>query len=187
MENPLVNIDGEAIERTVTDMYKTMQRSIRLFSDIPAVQKVAIDVRNSIEEFKPLVPLIQAVRSPGMRERHWEQFKEETAIEIVIDPNLTFSNCLEMGIDEHSEYLSTVADNASKEYSIEIALDKMEAEWEEYKIELTPYKSTGEDLQDQFENYLLVIISFRYLYYESCRRGHSAVGRPSCHDATAEL
>lgn len=78
MDNPLVNIDAEAIERNVNEMYKTMQKSIRIFADIEAVQSVAIEIKNQIDKFKPLIPLIQSVRNPGMRQRHWDNFREET-------------------------------------------------------------------------------------------------------------
>jgi dynein heavy chain len=78
MDNPLVNVDGEAIERMVADMYKTMLKSIRVFAEIEAVQQVAIEVKNQIEEFKPLIPLLLSLRNPGMRQRHWEDFKNET-------------------------------------------------------------------------------------------------------------
>lgn len=76
MDNPLANVDADSIERTVAEMYKVMQKSIRVFSDIPAVQSVAIEIKNQIEQFKPLIPLILSVRNPGMRQRHWEEFKE---------------------------------------------------------------------------------------------------------------
>lgn len=78
MDNPLVNVDGEAIERIVNEMYKTMVKSIRTFAEIVAVQNVAIEIRRQIDEFRPLIPLIQAVRSPGMRPRHWDHILEET-------------------------------------------------------------------------------------------------------------
>lgn len=78
MDNPLVNIDGESIERQVNEMFKSMVKSTRVFAEIPLVQKVALDIREKIEEFRPLVPLIAAIRSPGMRDRHWEMFQEET-------------------------------------------------------------------------------------------------------------
>lgn len=83
MDNPLVNIDGESIDRTVTEMYKTMIKSIKTFADIPAVKSVAVEIKRQIEEFKPYIPLIQAIRSPGMRQRHWEQFQSETGKYII--------------------------------------------------------------------------------------------------------
>lgn len=80
MDNPMVNVDSEAMERNVTEMYKTIVKSVRIFSDMPGVQKVAHKIRDEIDEFKPHIPLIQSLRSPGMRQRHWDQFKEETGI-----------------------------------------------------------------------------------------------------------
>lgn len=76
MDNPLVNVDGESIERTVNEMYKIMQKSIRVFAEIEAVQSVGIEIKNQIDNFRPLIPLIQSVRNPGMRQRHWDLFKE---------------------------------------------------------------------------------------------------------------
>lgn len=36
------------------------------------VSEVAIEIKGFIEEFKPFIPLIQGLRNPGMRNRHWE-------------------------------------------------------------------------------------------------------------------
>lgn len=78
MGNPLVNIDGESIDRLAGDMYKTMQKCQRIFLDIPPNYKLATDVKSEIDDFRPLIPLIQALRSPGMKERHWEEIAKTT-------------------------------------------------------------------------------------------------------------
>lgn len=78
MDNPLINVDGESIDRIVSEMYKTMVKSVRVFAEIEAVQSVALEIKSQIEQFKPLIPLLQAVRNPGMRLRHWDQLKEIT-------------------------------------------------------------------------------------------------------------
>lgn len=36
------------------------------------VQDVASEIKEKIEEFRPYIPLIQGLRNPGMRNRHWE-------------------------------------------------------------------------------------------------------------------
>ena len=33
---------------------------------------VAQQIKQDIEEFKPYIPLIQGLRNPGMRQRHWD-------------------------------------------------------------------------------------------------------------------
>ena len=37
------------------------------------VQEVAQEIKRKIEDFKPFIPLIQGLRNPGMRSRHWDQ------------------------------------------------------------------------------------------------------------------
>nr|XP_022908003.1 dynein heavy chain 1, axonemal-like [Onthophagus taurus] len=143
MDNPLVNIDGDSIERVTNDMQKMMIKLSRTFQDIPAVQDIAILIRDEIEEFKPNVPLIQALRNPGMRERHWEQVAEQTGIQITLTSTTTYKDCLNLGILPFADVLVKASDEASKEYGIEQVLEKMLGDWEGAYLELTAYKNTG--------------------------------------------
>lgn len=107
------------------------------------MQHVAIEIKDQIEEFKPNIPLIQALRNPGMRNRHWEMLTEELKLPVRPKKDLTFKKCLEMGFDKHIDKISKVAEIAGKEYTIEQALDKMEGEWKSIKFDVLPYKQTG--------------------------------------------
>jgi len=44
-----------------------------------------------------------------------------------------------LGVQNHIEEVKQMADNASKEYTIEIALNKMMDEWKGVKLQLLPY------------------------------------------------
>ncbi|NXD64149.1 DYH1 protein, partial [Eolophus roseicapillus] len=143
MNDPLMEIDSEQIEKIVNDSLKTMQRCVRQFKDSPACQGVAVEFRDKIDEFKLYVPLIQGLRNPGMRERHWEMLSESIKMDIKIDPSLTVSRCLEMNLLDHIESISKVAEAAGKEYAIENALNKMESEWKSIVFAVDPYKDTG--------------------------------------------
>ena len=81
-----------------------------------------------------------------MRNRHWEQLSEQLNIVIKPKPSLTFAKCLEMGLQKHINEITKIAEIASKEFSIEQALDKMEQEWEPQLLEIKPYKETGTTL-----------------------------------------
>lgn len=78
MDNPILNVDADAIEGSVADMYKLIVRSVKIFNDIPAVQNVALEIKQRIEEFKPKISLLQGLRNPGMKQRHWDMFEEKT-------------------------------------------------------------------------------------------------------------
>lgn len=80
MDNPLIFVDGESVDRLHGDMYKTMQKSQRIFADLPHVAKVAQEIKNDIDSFRPFISVIQALRTPGMKERHWEQLAEESGM-----------------------------------------------------------------------------------------------------------
>ena len=89
------------------------------------------------------VPMIAALRNPGMRDRHWEQIGEEIKQELNPDESFTLKAGLEMGIMDHEERIIKIADVAGKEFSIEQALDKMQDEWSTVELELKEYRETG--------------------------------------------
>lgn len=75
--------------------------------------------------------------------RHWQQLSEELGMQVLPKPSLTFAKCLEMGLQDHTEAIAKVAEIASKEFSIEQALDKMESEWVPIALDIVAYKETG--------------------------------------------
>ncbi|XP_070580015.1 dynein axonemal heavy chain 1-like isoform X2 [Ptychodera flava] len=143
MNDPLTSIDAEQCERTVSDSFKTMHKCVKYFKDIPGVQHVAKEIKQWVEEFKPYIPLIQGLRNPGMRERHWQNLSQELGFTVRPKQSLTFSKCLEMKLQDHIDVIAKVAEVAGKEYSIEQALDKMENEWKPVNFEIISYKDTG--------------------------------------------
>ncbi|XP_032314242.1 dynein heavy chain 1, axonemal isoform X8 [Camelus ferus] len=142
MDDPLSAIDAEQLEKNVIESFKTMHKCVKQFKDVPACQDVALDIRARIEEFKPYIPLIQGLRNPGMRNRHWDVLSNEININVRPKANLTFARCLEMNLQDHIESISKVAEVAGKEYAIEQALDKMEKEWSTILFNVMPYKET---------------------------------------------
>ena len=50
---------------------------------------------------------------------------------------------LQKGVLDHLETVSTISTNASKEFSLEKALDKMHADWEGLEFRIVEYKDTG--------------------------------------------
>ncbi|XP_030840434.1 dynein heavy chain 1, axonemal isoform X1 [Strongylocentrotus purpuratus] len=143
MTDPLTTIDSEQCDKQVNDSFMTIHKCVKIFKDIPGVQMVAQKIKGWIEDFKPFIPLIQGLRNPGMRSRHWDILSKELGFTLVPKASLTFSKCLEMNLEAHIDKIAKVAEIAGKEYSIEQALDKMEGEWKPVVFEIMPYKDTG--------------------------------------------
>lgn len=72
-----------------------------------------------MDDFKQYVPLIQGLRNPGMRSRHWEMLSSQVKADVELEPSMTFGRCLELNLQDHMETVLKVAETASKEYAIE--------------------------------------------------------------------
>lgn len=72
-----------------------------------------------MDDFKQYVPLIQGLRNPGMRSRHWEMLSSQVQAKEELNPSMTFGHCLELNLQDHMETVLKVAETASKEYAIE--------------------------------------------------------------------
>ncbi|NXX05401.1 DYH1 protein, partial [Larus smithsonianus] len=142
MNDPLMEIQAEQLEKNVNDSFKTMQRCVKQFKDSPACQDVAMEFRGKIEDFRLYVPLIQGLHNPGMRNRHWEMLSEDIHINIKLEPNLSVGRCLDMNLLDHIESITKVAEIAGKEYAIENALNKMESDWNSVLFTVMLYKDT---------------------------------------------
>lgn len=137
------------------------------------VGEVAIEIKKRIEEFKPYIPLIQGLRNPGMRSRHWDLLSEDLGFPVRPKANLTFSKCLEMNLQDHIDAIAKVAEVAGKEYSIEQALDKMEGEWNPIYFEIMPYKETGtfimrasDDVSQLLDDHIVMTQSMSFSPYK---------------------
>lgn len=138
-----------------------------------------------LEEFKQHLPLIQCLRNPGMKDRHWNEIRAKTGasslslfviflvicnghatqyrwdekgnrsnrtdadacvcgrktdLDLKPTPALTLSGVLAKDVSQHIETLTSLADKASKEYSLERALQKMMQEWHKILFDCFKYK-----------------------------------------------
>jgi len=66
-----MGLDANQINDDVENMWKTMYKLGKAFSDQAGPRRVAETVRSKIERFKQYMPLLMAICNPGIRERHW--------------------------------------------------------------------------------------------------------------------
>jgi len=65
-------VDAQEAERLVDQGGKTLNGVIRIMKDkqIDTIRKIAEGIKKQIDEFKPKVPLLVAMRNKGMTNRH---------------------------------------------------------------------------------------------------------------------
>lgn len=136
-----------------------MAQVIRLFRDkeLPGILKIAESIKGDIEEFKPFVPLALALRTEGMKDRHWEVISEKVGFEVKPYEGFTFNHCLEMGLDKFTEICVDIGEKAGKEFNIESTLIKMKQDWESIDFKLIAFKNTGTFSVSGFDDAMAIL------------------------------
>ena len=121
-----------------------MNTVIRWFKDkdIKKVHGIAETIKKELDEFKPKIPLMVALRKQGMTDRHWKEILDKSGIEV--DPTVegfNFEKVLELGLLNHVETCVEIGERAAKEYSIETQLKDMYEQWETVEFKLAEHKA----------------------------------------------
>ncbi|KAL0235780.1 hypothetical protein GEMRC1_002362 [Eukaryota sp. GEM-RC1] len=169
MNDSWMSLDGEAMEKTVGNLFRVINKTVRSLKDVPDCQKIALQVKEEIEEFQPHVPLIVALRSPGMRDRHWEEISEVLGFPLNPDEEFTLTKLFELDIPKHTEAILKVTAKAQKEYAIERSLDQMVSEWKGIEFFIKDYAATktyimggAEDIMQQLDDHIVMTQSMSF-------------------------
>ena len=157
MQGPFSKLNSEVIDENVSDAVRAMAKLVKSFSGkgggelMPKPLAVAEATAEKLEKFKDMLPMVHAVCNPGLRTRHWEKMTEIIAIpnfELKKDEFTSLQRLIDKGVKEHTAKLAEVSDVASREYTMEKALDKMVADWEGLDLRFKPWKETGTSILD---------------------------------------
>ena len=96
-------LDAEGIERHVGSASRTLAKNVKFFekNKLTGCLSIAKQVKESVEEFKPCVPVVLSLCNPGMRERHWDNLNNTCNTKIKVDEKLTLDDIME--VSERSE------------------------------------------------------------------------------------
>ncbi|GAX80571.1 hypothetical protein CEUSTIGMA_g8008.t1 [Chlamydomonas eustigma] len=144
MNDSWEKLNGEQVEREVNSAFKTLYKAAKVFAS-RGMDKIAENcesIRTEVEAFKTFVPLVQALRNPGMRDRHWDIISGKLGFKLNPGKNFTLVKAEEMKLLNYLDEITKVSDVAGKEYSIEQALDKMQREWEGAEMAVLDYRET---------------------------------------------
>lgn len=132
MTGPFKNLDPEDVDAVSGDTFRKMFKLTKVFAgiggseprEIPAA--VAEEAKHRVQAFQQYMPLVSAICNPGMRQRHWDVLATITGFEIKKDEFTTLKILLDNDIMDYLEKIVELSDRASREWSIEKALDKMQ-------------------------------------------------------------
>lgn len=176
MEGSWEQLVPDQVEADVTNAFKTFHKTGRVFAQRGLHEQASLAEQRKAfaEEFKRYVPLIHALRMPGMKERHWEMVSEALGYHFEPDADFTLAKAASMGLLEHIEMLGKVADRAAKEFSIEQALAKMKGEWEHVDLNVLDYGESGtfiikveEAVTQQLDDHIVMTQSMSFSQFKA--------------------
>lgn len=95
-------------------------------------------MRTKLTEFLQTMPLIQDLRNPAMRTRHWDALKKEIHQDFdEASSEFTLEAVFSTGLNAVPDLISELSANANKELAIEESLKDIETRWAGIEIEIT--------------------------------------------------
>eukprot|EP00753_Platysulcus_tardus_P011623 PLAT3302.17.p1 GENE.PLAT3302.17~~PLAT3302.17.p1 ORF type:complete len:1084 (-),score=645.48 PLAT3302.17:277-3258(-) len=128
--------------RTISESLKTLNRLAEYFQENPESLQVAERVRKEIMSFQLHMPLISALRNPGLTDRHWEKLTQETGVYFKPGADLTLASFFKFyNLSPHLKAIERISAVAAKEHMLEQELSSMESRWEELELPLQAYNT----------------------------------------------
>ncbi|XP_034417782.1 dynein heavy chain 7, axonemal [Cyclopterus lumpus] len=144
LHGPLSGVNPDKLEMDVGNYWRTLYKLEKGFSDVPKALSIATTMKNKVEEFKEHIPVVQILCNPGLRDRHWDTMSEVAGISLQpADDQACVDQFLSMHLEQHLSSFEVINEAASKEYSLEKAMEKMASEWGDMEFSLLAYRETG--------------------------------------------
>ncbi|XP_062904770.1 dynein axonemal heavy chain 2 [Mobula hypostoma] len=132
----------QVMENTATGYYRKLHKLSQILKD--RNWDVIATSKNKVQQFKKTMPLITDLKNPAMRYRHWNNIKDD--VQKVFDhtsDDFTLERIIDLGLEQYADVISSISAAASKELSIEMALEGIKKTWEVTTLDLVPYKDKG--------------------------------------------
>jgi dynein heavy chain len=137
-DGKFANLDVEVMETTAAGFNKKIAK---LGRDIKS-WGIWSAMKEKVDQFRQTMPLIQDLKNPTMRGRHWESLQQEINKRFdATSADFTLERVFSLGLHAHGEFIGELSANAYKEYAIETALEGIEERWNGIDVDIVEYKT----------------------------------------------
>ncbi|XP_058247474.1 dynein axonemal heavy chain 7 [Hemibagrus wyckioides] len=144
LNGPLTSINPDKVEGDVSNYSRSLYKLEKSFQDLPKALNITTQVKVEVEAFKQHIPLVQVLCNPGLRDRHWEAMSAVVGFSLKpSEEEACISHFIPLHLEAHLPNFESISEGASKEHSLEKAMERMAGEWAGMKFNLLPYRETG--------------------------------------------
>uniref|UniRef100_A0A673XVJ3 Dynein axonemal heavy chain 12 n=1 Tax=Salmo trutta TaxID=8032 RepID=A0A673XVJ3_SALTR len=144
VHGPLSAVNPDKVEGDVGNYWRALYKLEKGFGDMPKALHIASRVKAEVEAFKEHIPLVQVLCNPGLRDRHWNTMSAVVGFPLrPAEEGACVARFLPLRLEAHLASFEGVSEAASKEHSLEKAMEKMALEWGDMDFALLPYRETG--------------------------------------------
>jgi dynein heavy chain len=136
---PWAELDMAALTRGSEELSKKLLK-FREVKSHPVYGLLADDISG----FKESLPLINSLKNPAMKDRHWDAISTLTSIKIPPVKSLTLGAIFAMNLSRFGEGVEDVCTQAKGELKIEKDLKAIADKWDSSTFAVVPYKKNGE-------------------------------------------
>ncbi|TSM60567.1 Dynein heavy chain 7, axonemal [Bagarius yarrelli] len=144
LNGPLTSVNPDKVEGDVGNYWRALFKLEKSLQDSPEALNIITYIKAEVEEFRDHIPLVQVLCNPGLRDRHWDAMSAVVGFPLKpSEEQACVSHFIPMHLEAHLPSFETISEAASKEYSLEKAMERMIGEWVAMKFNLLPYRETG--------------------------------------------
>ncbi|XP_015730364.1 dynein heavy chain 12, axonemal isoform X3 [Coturnix japonica] len=169
LDGDFMELNGETMEAELDEFFREIFRMSKLFQqkhkkmqqelkktsqktaeakkdeEIKTNPTVAMcsSVLEQIKDFKENIPTVNVFCNPGLRARHWEQMSNIIGYDLTPDSGTTLRKVLKQNLGPYLEQFENISVGASKEFSLERAMNIMMETWESISFTTSAYRETG--------------------------------------------
>ncbi|XP_062316503.1 dynein axonemal heavy chain 12 [Osmerus eperlanus] len=100
-------------------------------------------VMEQVKDFREHIPMVSILCNPGVRSRHWEQMSTIVDYDLTPDSGTTLRKVLKQNLAPYLTQFEAISASASKEFSLEKAMQTMVEMWEGISFHYHPYRESG--------------------------------------------
>ncbi|KAM9752840.1 dynein axonemal heavy chain 12 [Menidia menidia] len=171
MDGSFLDLDGESMEVQVDEFFREIFKMLKFFQqkhnkavqemekmsgkmtrqsnedgpnklESPTVELCSA-VMEQIKRFKGYIPVVSILCNPGIRARHWQQMSQIVGYDLTPNSGTTLRKLLTQNLTPYLEEFESISAAASKEFSLEKAMQTMVHIWDGISFHHQPYRETG--------------------------------------------